>query len=223
MTEDCTSLRNIPPTYHGSADNLGYQRGTVTNISYPDNCYNHAVVKQQIERMLRHRTIERITGENLRASAVLVPLFYSEGQYHILFTERSDEVVFHKGQVCFPGGTQETADSNLLQTALREAKEEIGLGAEDIEILGELDDMLTFVTDYVISPFVGLITHPHTLKTNGREVKGAFSVPLSFLMDEANFKQDSYAYEYGGHVIWGATARILRQLVGLLKSESGAR
>jgi 8-oxo-dGTP pyrophosphatase MutT (NUDIX family) len=167
--------------------------------------------------MLRDRTIRRITGEDLRASAVLVPLFHSQGQYHILFTERSDEVLFHKGQVCFPGGTQEPSDSNLLQTALREAKEEIGLESEDIEILGELDDMLTFVTDYVISPFVAFISHPHSLRTNGKEVKGTFSVPLSFLMDEANFKQDSHAYEYEGHVIWGATARILRQFIGLLK------
>jgi 8-oxo-dGTP pyrophosphatase MutT (NUDIX family) len=194
----------------------------VTNISRRERWYNHDVVRQRIERVLRHRKIKNITGENLRASAVLVPLFCSQGRYHILFTERSDEVLFHKGQVCFPGGTQEPSDSNLLQTALREAKEEIGLEAEDIEILGELDDMLTFVTNYVISPFVGLITHPDPLKTDGREVKGAFSVPLSFLMDEANFKQDSESYEYEGHVIWGATARILRQLIGLLRSESGA-
>ena len=193
------------------------------NISRLDNWYNHGVVKQQIERVLRNRTTKKITGENLKASAVLVPLFYSRGQYHILFTERSDDVLFHKGQVCFPGGTWEASDPDLLQTALREAKEEIGLDTKDIEILGELDDMLTVVTDYVISPYVGFITHPHPLKTNGREVKGAFSVPLSFLMNEANFKQDSYAYEYEGHVIWGATARILRQFVGLLKSESGAR
>jgi 8-oxo-dGTP pyrophosphatase MutT (NUDIX family) len=179
-------------------------------------------VRQRIERVLRNRKKERITDENLKASAVLIPLFYSQGQYHILFTERSDDVVFHKGQVCFPGGTQEPSDSSLLQTALRESEEEIGLEAKDVEILGELDDMLTFVTNYVISPFVAFIRHPHSLKTNGREVKGAFSVPLSFLMDEANFKQDSYAYEYEGHIIWGATARILRQLVDLLKAESGA-
>ncbi len=179
-------------------------------------------MEQCIERVLRHRKKERITGENLKASAVLIPLFYSQGQYHILFTERSDDVVFHKGQVCFPGGTQEPSDSSLLQTALRESEEEIGLEAKDVDVLGELDDMLTFVTDYVISPFVAFIPHPHSLKTNGREVKGAFSVPLSFLMDEANFKQDSYAYEYEGHIIWGATARILRQFIGLLKSESGA-
>jgi len=180
-------------------------------------------VKQQIGEILRHRKKEKISGENLKASAVLMPIFHNQGQYHVLFTERSDEVVFHKGQVCFPGGTQEASDSSLLQTALREAEEEIGLEAKDIEILGELDDMLTFVTNYVISPFVAFIPHPHSLKTNGREVKGAFSVPLSFLMDEANFKPESYSYEYEGHIIWGATARILRQFINLLKPDSGAR
>ena len=151
-----------------------------------------------------------------------MPIFYDQGGYRILFTERSDEVNFHKGQVCFPGGTQEPFDSSLLQTALREIKEEIGLETENIEILGELDDTLTFVTDYVISPFVAFISTPPALRTNGREVKGTFSVPLSFLMNEANFKQDSQSYEYEGHTIWGATARILRQFIGLLNSESGA-
>ena len=178
-------------------------------------------MKEQIEEILRHRKKRRISGEDLKASAVLIPLFYNQGQYHVLFTERSDEVVFHKGQVCFPGGTREPSDSSLLQTAIRESEEEIGLEAKDIEILGELDDFLTFVTNYVISPFVAFIPYLHSLKTNGREVKGAFSVPLSFLMDEANFKQDSYTYEYEGHIIWGATARILRHFIDLLKSESG--
>ena len=179
-------------------------------------------MKQQIKKILRHRRKEKITGENLKASAVLIPIFYDHGQYHILFTERSDEVVFHKGQVCFPGGTQEPSDSSLLLTALRESEEEVGLEAKDIEVLGELDDILTFTTNYVISPFVAFIPTPHSLKTNGKEVKGTFSVPLSFLIDEANFKQDSYSYEYEGHIIWGATARILRQFIDLLKSESGA-
>jgi len=179
-------------------------------------------VKQQVEKLLRNRKKKRITGQDLKASAVLIPLFYNQGQYHILFTERSDEVVFHKGQVCFPGGTQEPSDSSLLQTAVRESQEEIGLEAKDIEILGELDDIITLTSNYVISPFVGFVPYPHSLKTNGKEVRGTFSVPLSFLMDEVNFKQDSYAYEYEGHIIWGATVRILRQLIALLKSESGA-
>jgi 8-oxo-dGTP pyrophosphatase MutT (NUDIX family) len=178
-------------------------------------------VKQQIEEVLRHHKKKKITGENLKASAVLIPLFYNQGQYHVLLTERSDEVDFHKGQVCFPGGSREPSDSSLLQTALREGEEEIGLKAKDVEILGEFDDNMTLTSNYVISPFVAFISHPYPFKADGREIKEIFSVPLSFLMDEANFKQDSYEYE--GHVIWGATARILRQFVALLRAESGAR
>jgi len=178
-------------------------------------------VKQQIEEILRHRKKKSIAGRNLKASAVLMPLFYDQGQYHILFAVRSDEVNFHKGQVCFPGGTQEPSDSSLRQTALREIEEEIGLKTEDIEILGELDDSIALTSNYVISPFVAFIPYPYTLRTDGREVKETFSVPLSFLMDEANFREDHYAYEYAGHIIWGATARILRQFIDLLKSESG--
>jgi 8-oxo-dGTP pyrophosphatase MutT (NUDIX family) len=177
-------------------------------------------VKQQIQEILRHRKKKKITGENLKASAVLMPLFYNQGQYHVLFTERSEEVNFHKGQVCFPGGTREPSDSSLLQTALRETEEEIGVKAKDVEILGEFDDNVTLTSNYVISPFVAFIPYPYPLRADGREIREIFSVPLSFLMDEANFKQDSYEYE--GHIIWGATARILRQFIDLLKSESGA-
>jgi len=179
-------------------------------------------VKQQIQKILRHHRKKKITGENLKASAVLIPLFYNQGQYHVLFTERSEEVDFHKGQVCFPGGTREPSDSSLLQTALRETEEEIGLRAKDVEILGEFDDNVTLTSNYVISPFVALIPHPYPLKADGREIREIFSVPLLFLMDEANFKQESYEYEYEGHIIWGATARILRQFIHLLKSGSGA-
>jgi 8-oxo-dGTP pyrophosphatase MutT (NUDIX family) len=179
-------------------------------------------VKQQIEKILSHRKKRRITNENLKASAVLIPLFYNQGQYYVLFTERSDEVNFHKGQVCFPGGTQEPSDSSLLQTALREIEEEISLKAKDVEILGELDDSITFTSNYVISPFVAFIPHPYPFKAEGREIREIFFVPLSFLMDEANFKQDSHSYEYEGHIIWGATAGILKQFIDLLKSESGA-
>jgi 8-oxo-dGTP pyrophosphatase MutT (NUDIX family) len=179
-------------------------------------------VKQQIAEILRHHKKKKITGGNLRASAVLIPLFYNQGQYHVLLTERSEEVNFHKGQVCFPGGTREPSDSSLLQTALREAEEEIGVKAKDVEILGEFDDSVTLTSNYVISPFIGFIPHPYPFKADGREIREIFSVPLSFLMDEANFRQDSYEYEYDGHIIWGATARILRQFTDLLKSESGA-
>lgn len=189
-------------------------------------------MKQKIEKILRHYKKKKITDENLKSSAVLIPLFYSQGQYHVLFAKRSDEVNFHKGQVCFPGGGPELRDPNLLQTALREAEEEIGLKAKDVKILGELDDNLTFTSGYVISPFVAFIPYPYPFKLNHKEVEEIFSVPLLALMDEANFTQDyyptkdkigtGYAYKYEGHIIWGATARILRQFTELLKSKSGA-
>lgn len=178
-------------------------------------------MEEQIRKALSRRKGERIVEEGLKASAVLIPLCRSNGEYHVLFTERSDEVICHKGQVCFPGGTREPSDRTLLQTALRESEEEVGLQAGDIEILGELDDIPTLTSNYVISPFVALISHPRSLRMDGREVKGTFCVPLSFLMDEANFKRDSYSYEYDGHVIWGATARILRQFTSLLKGGDG--
>lgn len=183
--------------------------------------YNHSSVKQQIAKILHNRKTKKVTGENLKASAVLIPLFYNQGQYHVLLTERSDEVNFHKGQVCFPGGSREPSDSSLLQTALREIEEEIGLKAKDVEILGEFDDNVALTSNYVISPFVAFIPYPYPFKVDSREIKEIFSVPLSFFMNEANLKQDSYEYE--GHIIWGATARILRQFIDLLKSESGAR
>jgi hypothetical protein len=102
-------------------------------------------------------------------------------------------------------------------------EEEISLKAGDVDILGELDDVRTLTSNYVISPFVGFIPYPYPFKADGREIREVFSVPVSFLLDEANFRQDSYAYDYQGHIIWGATARIVREFVDLLKSESGAQ
>ena len=194
-------------------------------------------MKQEIEKIFCHYKKKKITEEKFKSSAVLIPLFYNKDSLHVLFTKRSDEVNFHKGQVCFPGGGPEPVDAGLLQTALREAEEEIGLKAKGVEILGELDDSLTLTSGYVISPFVAFIPYPYPFKLDNKEVEEIFSVPLSALMGpddrkELNFREDyhptgdksgpGYAYEYEGHVIWGATARILKQFVELLRSESGS-
>lgn len=188
-------------------------------------------MKQKIAEILCNYQKRKITDESLIPSAVLIPLFCKEGQYHVLFTERSSEVSSHKGQVCFPGGVSQPGDSSLLYTALRETEEEIGLKAKDVKILAELDDSMTVSTGYVISPFVAFIPYPYPFKVNHQEITQVFSVPLSFLVDEASLKQDcqvidnqvlaSYCYEYEGHTIWGATARILRQFIELLRPESG--
>jgi len=191
------------------------------------------VTKEKIAQVLHNYQKKKISNENLKPSAVLIPIFCKEGEYHILFTKRSERVNFHKGQFCFPGGNRESRDSNLLETALREAKEEIGLATKDVEILGELDDCPTLGSGYVISPFVAFIPYPYHFQLDSKEVEEFFSVPLSALMNESNFRQDyyptgdkagpGYAYEYEGKIIWGATARIVKQLIELLRSVSKYR
>ena len=191
------------------------------------------VTKEKIAQVLHNYQKKKISNGNFKRSAVLIPIFCKEGEYHILFTKRSERVNFHKGQFCFPGGNRESRDSNLLETALREAKEEIGLEAKDVDIMGELDDCATLGSGYIISPFVAFIPYPYHFKMDSKEVEEFFSVPLSALMNESNFRQDyyptgdkagpGYAYEYEGKIIWGATARIVKQLIELLRSVSKYR
>jgi 8-oxo-dGTP pyrophosphatase MutT (NUDIX family) len=190
-------------------------------------------MKQRIAEVLRNHRKNRLTDGGLTPSAVLVPLFIDAGgECHVLLAERSREVGSHKGQVCFPGGTSQAGDADLLHTALREADEEVGLRAEDVEVIGELDDDVVVSTGYVISPFVGFVPCPYPFKVNKNEIDQIFSVPLSFLRDGANLRLGyhtvgsrtffGYYYEHEGHVIWGATARIIRRFTELLTPESGA-
>ena len=186
----------------------------------------------EIRRILSTYRKERISDERLIPSAVLILLLEKDRESHLLFTERSYEVRFHRGQVCFPGGARETSDRSLLDTALRETEEEIGVLAKDVEILGELDDTPTLSTGYVITPFVGAMPYPYDFECDQRELQQIFFVPLSFLMDGSNIKEGlppwnrrtvkGYFYEYGGHIIWGATARIVRRFTELLTSRSAS-
>lgn len=169
---------------------------------------------------------------NLVQAAVLVPLFYRDSELHLLFTRRSDKVTYHKGQISFPGGVHTQDDPTLLDTALRESYEEIGLQAKDIDILGELDDAVTLFSGFVISPFAALIPYPYSFRINAEEIAEIFYIPLSALQDKDNFRVEyqvvgnqvlpTYFYEYEGRVVWGATARIVNQLVELLFPGCGA-
>lgn len=186
-------------------------------------------MKQKIKQILSHYHNKKINDKDLITSAVLVPLFYAQGEYHLLFTERSGELNFHQGQACFPGGIRQPSDASLVTAALREAEEEIGLVREDIEILGELDDAITVTSGCVISPFVAFIPHPYPFNINPDEVEQIFSIPLSALMDKKNFRQEYmtingepfpvYFYEYQGHIVWGATAYIVKQFIELLQQQ----
>jgi len=184
------------------------------------------IVKQRLRQLLEHRQKQHIVDTSRISSAVLVPLYNKQGQYHILFIKRTETVKEHKGQISFPGGTREEGDRTLLDTALRECAEETGLRAEDIEVLGELDDEVTTTSNYIVSPFVADIPWPYQFNINEEEVAEIIEVPVSALLDKNCLHRDteilnekvidSYAYHYQGRIIWGATARILNRFLDIV-------
>jgi 8-oxo-dGTP pyrophosphatase MutT (NUDIX family) len=162
---------------------------------------------------------------DIALAAVLIPVFYKEGEYHILFTKRTERVKSHKGEISFPGGAYEPEDITLCQTALRETQEEIGIAPADVNVIGQIHNATVSVTKYLISAFVGTIPYPHMLKLEEAEVAEAFEVPVSFLLNPANLheavweregrKFDVQFYNYKDYIIWGATGRILKVFLPL--------
>ena len=131
-------------------------------------------MKQQVTRLrqaLSQRQKRHIVDASRVPSAVLLPIYYKWEQYYILFTKRTEKVQAHKGQISFPGGAYQDGDETLVNTALRECEEEIGLMAHHVEVLGELDDVVTKTSSYIISPFVALIPWPYQFKVNGEEAE----------------------------------------------------
>jgi len=189
-------------------------------------------MKQRLRQALSQRQKRHIVDARRVPSAVLVPIYQKQGQYYILFTQRTEKVKDHKGQISFPGGACEKEDGSPVNTALREATEEIGLKASDVEVLGELDDMATIGSGYIISPFVAAIPWPYQFKLDEWETEELIEVPISALFDKNCVRQETdvldgqvvtaYFYHYQGRVIWGATARILKQLLDILGSIMGS-
>lgn len=156
-----------------------------------------------------------------KPAAVLIPIIERETQLTVLFTQRSSHLKHHPGQVSFPGGKQETSDKDLIETALRETHEEIGISPEKINVLGNLHRFRT-VSRYEVTPFVSLVNPHFTLLLDKNEVESVFEVPLVYLLDSQNHfvhwakrngkQQPIYFIPWQDRMIWGATAAFVKVL-----------
>lgn len=180
--------------------------------------------REYIRDLLSQHKRRIIPREDLRESAVLLPLCWKEAEPQVVVTMRSMDVEHHKGEICFPGGRSEQDDRGLVQTALREAEEEIGLCRDHVDILGLLDDHISIV-GYHITPVVGAIPYPYDFRINN-ESETLLLVPLRKALSESAWMAERthfrgrginiYFMEIEGGVVWGATARMLKHFADLL-------
>ena len=168
-------------------------------------------------------------GTKVTEAAVLVPLVNRPQGVQLLLTQRTAHLSTHSGQVAFPGGKVDATDRDVVDTALRESHEEVGLERDQVQVLGTISDYVTG-TAFVVTPVVGLVSADHTLKPNPHEVASAFEVPLAFLMNPAFHRRHaleaegrrrewfSMPYQDGDEqrFIWGATAGMIRNFYRFL-------
>lgn len=189
---------------------------------------------------LRARLLAALEGRARRVvepgdrvpAAVLVLVVCRDGEAHLVFTKKTGDVPHHQGQFSFPGGVVERSDASRVETALREAREEIGLDAREVEVLGMLDDLPTATSRFVITPVVALARGTPALRADGREIERILEIPLRDLVDPAAYREELWErdgalhpvlfFTYGDDVVWGATARILRGLLDLLTAPAPA-
>ncbi len=187
---------------------------------------------EEVERLLGAAPVRRkAQSDGFVVAAVLVPLYVAAGQLWLLLTRRTDSLTQHGGQVAFPGGVREEGDENEVATALREANEELGLSPSRVVVLGQLDDVWT-PSGFLISPVVGAVPYPLTVRPASGEVEAIVQVPFSYLanpevveeqeLEIAGERVISPIYHYRSHRIWGATARILADLTVRLTGGAAA-
>ena len=165
--------------------------------------------------------VKENSQKTLKKAAVLIALVEREACLNVILTVRAQHLRHHPGQVSFPGGKYETFDNSLKQTALRETAEEIGIHSDLVEIIGKLPPLNT-VSGFEVHPFIGFVDKSFTLNIDSQEVQTVFEVPITFLLKNKNYYKQhlfankkrhfTYCIPYQNHLIWGATAQILRNL-----------
>jgi 8-oxo-dGTP pyrophosphatase MutT (NUDIX family) len=184
-------------------------------------------LRARLDRALAERPRLAIDRADLVSAAVLIPIT-DPGEPHLVFSKKTSTVPHHRGQFAFPGGVVEVSDASRVETALREAWEEVRLPPSAVEVLGLLDDTETRATPFVITPVVGIVTEPVEFVPDGREIERVLEVPLSRLRDPSIFRTEVWERNGEPHtvhfytvspddVIWGATARIVNQFLSLLE------
>jgi 8-oxo-dGTP pyrophosphatase MutT (NUDIX family) len=172
-----------------------------------------------------------LTGQP-RSASILIPFVWEQEGWHILFIRRTQiDGDMHSGQVAFPGGASDPGDYNPVATALREAEEEIGISSNQVAILGTLGQMRT-ISNYIITPVIGILDWPVALRPAPSEVSRIFTIPLAWLADPSNriINQRKlpttgeslpviHYQEYDGEILWGASARIMMELLEALQSK----
>jgi 8-oxo-dGTP pyrophosphatase MutT (NUDIX family) len=188
---------------------------------------------EDLVRVLGRRDRIALADADAQRCAVLVPLMPDGDHYRVLYTLRTEHLPDHRGQVAFPGGKHAPSDAGLVDTALREAYEEVGIDPGGVRVLGRLDDVTTMAARYVVTPFVGVIPADAGFRPNPAEVADVFSVSLRDLADPAHLRSEPRSWDgadydvdvikASGHTIWGLTLRITQNLIECLEAAAGPR
>lgn len=174
--------------------------------------------------ILRTRTPKAIAGDDFRLASVLAPIQERPDGDYLILTLRAKNLSSHSGQVAFPGGSVDPDDDGPVATALRETHEEIGIDPDHVHVLGQLDEVFAGY-NFLVTPFVGLIPYPYEFRPDPRETAAVFSVPVAALLKQDALTLDYrlsrrsepiYHFQYEEWDIWGATARMVKQLLELV-------
>src|SRR3954465_10217193 len=186
---------------------------------------NRSMVDRIRELLVTPQQAAELDAPGTKDAAVLVPLYLDGDELHAVFTKRREDLRRHAGEISFPGGRQDEPDEDLRFTALREAEEEIGLPTYDVELIGALPPVGTFVTNYKIHPFVGVIDSGKTWELQPTEVEVVLEFSLRDLVRGHDMKRlirhgvpfRTPTYTVDGNLVWGATARIVQDLLERLE------
>ncbi len=174
-----------------------------------------------------HRSQQKINMRGYERAGVLIPFFHIDNEWKLLLTRRTEYVQTHKGQVAFPGGAFDPEDENIVETALRESCEEIGLCSNEVSVLGCLEDQIT-VSSFVITPVVAYVEKPFNIVISKNEVSRVFCIPLTWLAEPIHRRKEVMLFPdgkesevifyqlYEGELLWGVTANIIIKLLDTL-------